>query len=61
MKCPECGLEMVISKTWTEVRGDDSPDKETIVETVQDLSCRNPQCPNYQTVVKTVRNKVEIG
>lgn len=45
MRCPECGLEAIISYSRTEVEGDKSPDTETRVFTVLEYQCRNPTCP----------------
>jgi hypothetical protein len=52
MMCPVCGIEMRVGSTRTR-----EEDDHKIVE--QDLVCRNPQCPNYKTVVETVEIQVD--
>ena len=42
------------------VEGDNSPDTETKVFTVQELTCRNKQCSNYGKVVETVKHQIDI-
>ncbi|MDD2954945.1 MAG: hypothetical protein PHD67_01375 [Oscillospiraceae bacterium] len=58
MKCPVCDLEGTICRCRTEVEGDDSPAAATRVFTVQDVSCRNPQCEQYGKVVHTLRHLI---
>lgn len=58
MKCPLCSIEMIIQKTYTEVEGDNSPDTQTKVYTLQELSCRNKKCGNYGKVVETVKHQI---
>ncbi|MCI5802416.1 MAG: hypothetical protein SOX72_03740 [Oscillospiraceae bacterium] len=58
MKCPECKIEGVISGCRTEVEGDKSAEEATRVYTVQEISCRNPQCPRHGTVVETLRHLI---
>lgn len=53
MKCPHCDLELKISHSEISVSGDSSPDTTTRVLMVQKLSCRNPQCQNFDQVVAT--------
>lgn len=55
MKCPDCGIEMMIKRTRyiedeTAPRVDGEP-KKMLAE--QDLMCRNKQCANYNTIVET--------
>lgn len=52
MKCPKCGIEMMIQGTRTEVNGDDSPTTPTEVYTVLVMTCRNPQCQGHTEEVK---------
>lgn len=52
---------MSINKVFTTVEGDKSPDTETKVFTVQELTCRNKQCSNYGKVVETVRHQHELS
>ena len=61
MQCPLCKVEMAISHVYTTVEGDKSPDAETKVFTVQEMSCRNKQCSNYGKVVETVRHQLELS
>lgn len=56
MQCPYCGIETTISRAYTEVTGDKSPDTPTQVFTVQELTCRNPQCARHGQLVQTVRH-----
>lgn len=58
MKCPDCGIEMIIKATRTEVVNDDTPDKETEVYTVQDLYCRNKECANYGQITESIRHRI---
>ena len=60
MKCPLCNVEAFISSTYNKVEGDNSPDTETKVYTVQEMSCRNKNCDNYNKVVATVEHRLNI-
>lgn len=44
--------------TRQEVLGDSSPDQQTEVYTVQELSCRNKHCTNFDKIVETLRTKI---
>ena len=57
MQCPKCGIEAKISKSFTEVAGDNSPDEQTTVSTVLIFECRNPQCENYNKQIDQVKHK----
>ena len=61
MQCPLCRVEGIISKTYTTVEGDNSPDTDTKVFTVQEISCRNKNCSNYGKVFDTVKHKLNIS
>ena len=61
MKCPLCNVEMRITKVRNILENDDTPDKETKLFIVQELSCMNKACLNYEKVVQTVRNELPIG
>lgn len=61
MKCPLCNVEASISKTYTKVEGDNSPDTETKVYTVHEISCRNKKCSNYSKVIETVKHQLNIS
>lgn len=61
MKCPLCDIEMSIQRSYTEVTGDDGPDTETKVFTVQELTCRNKKCSNYGKVVETAKTQLNLS
>lgn len=58
MECPVCKTEMRIVSTRQEVIGDESPDQQTEVFTLQELACRNKACPNYEKVMASVKTKI---
>lgn len=55
MQCKNCHTEMRIVATRMEIKGDDSPDTETVVYRVMDYACRSRQCPEYDKVQNTVK------
>lgn len=61
MQCPICKVEMRISRSHNVVENDDTPNEETKLYIVQDLSCMNRNCANYEKVVETIRNELPIG
>ena len=61
MKCPECQLELRITRSRNVVENDDTPNEETKLFIVQELSCTNKNCTNYNKVVETVKNELPIG
>lgn len=61
MKCPLCNIEMIIQRAYVSVEGDESPDTETKVHTVQEMSCRNKQCSNYGKIVDTVKTQLDLS
>ena len=61
MQCPLCKLEMRITSSRNVVEHDDTPDEVTKLYSVQDLSCMNRDCANYDKVVETVKNELPIG
>ena len=61
MKCPLCQLELRITRARNIVENDDTPDEETKLFVVQELSCLNKNCKNYNKVLQTVRSELEIG
>ena len=61
MLCPLCKLEMRITSSRNVVEHDDTPDEVTKLYSVQDLSCMNRDCANYDKVVETVKNELPIG
>jgi hypothetical protein len=60
MKCPLCNVEAYIHKTYNRVEGDNSPDTETKVFTVQELYCRNKNCENNGKLIQTVEHQLNI-
>lgn len=60
MNCPHCKLTAQIKGCKYAVRGDDSPDRETELYLVQELVCRNPQCPRNGETVKTIEHRLEL-
>ena len=61
MKCPLCNVEMRITKVRNILEDDDTPDKETKLFIIQELSCLNKDCPNNGQVVQTVKNEQQLG
>ena len=61
MKCPLCNLEMRITSTRNVVENDNTPDTPTRLFVVQDLTCVNKQCSNYNTVVETSRTELPLS
>ena len=61
MKCPDCQLELRITKSRNVIENDDTPDETTRLYVEQELSCLNKNCSNYKKVLHTVRNEQEIG
>lgn len=60
MLCPKCKVALRISRSYTKVTGDESPDTETKVFTVQELECRNPKCEDFGKVVKTAEHPMTV-
>lgn len=61
MKCPLCNIEMRITSSKNIVENDDTPDTETKLFVMQDLTCMNKNCSNFEKVVETVKNELPIG
>lgn len=61
MKCPLCNLEMRIKRSRYVTENDDTPTKQTRLYVVQDMSCMNRDCENYDKIVDTVRNEIPLG
>ncbi len=51
MQCPLCKSDCRITNTRTQVVGDNSPDTQTRVYAVQEMSCINQNCQNHMLVV----------
>lgn len=60
MKCPICDVEAMIGRSYTSVEGDNSPDTETRVFTVQEFWCRNKQCENYGRPIGIKKHQLNI-
>lgn len=43
------------------VEGDNSENEETKLYNEMDFACRNKNCENYQQIVYTAKNRIEIG
>ena len=61
MKCPLCNVEMRIIRSHMVLENDDTPDIPTKLYAEQELSCNNTNCANYQSVVETVRNEIQLS
>jgi len=61
MKCPLCQVEMRIARSFNTVENDDTPDKPTKLYVVQNMSCVNKACANYDKDVETVKTEIPIG
>ena len=61
MKCPLCNIEARITATRNVVEHDDTPDEQTTLFVVQDISCVNPECANYNKVIDTIRNELPLN
>ena len=61
MKCPLCQVEMRIARSFNTVENDDKPDKPTKLYVVQNMSCVNKACANYDKDVETVKTEIPIG
>lgn len=61
MLCPLCNLEMRITNTRNVVEHDDTPNEPTKLYVVQDISCMNKECENYNKVVEEIKNEVPLS
>ena len=61
MLCPICQVEMRITNTKNVAEHDDTPDEETKLFVVQELSCVNRECSNYNKVVETIKNELTLS
>ena len=61
MKCPVCQVELRITRSRNVIEHDDTPNEETKLFVIQELSCLNRNCQKYETVVETVRHELPIG
>lgn len=52
---------MATVKLRTIVENDDTPDKDTLLFTEQDLACRNKYCSEVGKIAGTIRTPIEIG
>lgn len=58
MKCRRCNIDMRVDAAGVEIINDDIPDRVTEVYSVQTLTCRNPDCSNYNKVVETIKTRL---
>ena len=56
MLCPQCQTEMRISHSAYKLKSIDPP----LMVMAQDMVCRYKDCPNYDKVVTTIENPVDI-
>jgi len=61
MKCPLCQVEMRIIRSRNILENDNDPDIPTKLFVVQEVSCMNKDCANYEKVVDSVKNELPIG
>ena len=61
MTCPLCKLDLRITHSWNKVENDDTPDTETKLYVVQELSCLNKNCKNFEKVVETTKIELPLG
>lgn len=61
MKCPLCQVEMRIARSFNTVENDDTPDRLTKLYVVQNLTCVNKACKNYDKDVETIKTEIPIG
>lgn len=61
MKCPLCQVEMRITRSRNILENDDNPDIPTKLFVVQEVSCMNKDCANYEKVIDSVKNELPIG
>lgn len=61
MKCPLCQVEMRITRSRNILENDNDPEKPTKLFVVQEVSCMNRDCANYEKVVDSVKNELPIG
>ena len=60
MKCPLCNVEMRIKTSRMLLENDDTPNVPTKLFTEHQLTCLNKNCANYETVVDTIRNEIQL-
>ena len=68
MLCPKCGTLLKVKRSFMTFENDDTPDKETFAYMNHEMMCTNDayvgekgqekRCPLYNTVVKTMKNKM---
>lgn len=61
MKCPVCQVELRITRSRNVVENDDTPNEETKLYIVQELSCINKKCSNNGKIVATLKSEIPIG
>ena len=61
MQCPKCKVEAGIVSSRYEVRDDDTAEQETKLYIAQDFVCRNAQCGDYQKIIYTKKNPLQLS
>lgn len=61
MKCPLCKTEAYIKASRYVVEGDTTDTEETKLYVEQTMVCRNKNCNNFEKVVHTVKNPINLG
>lgn len=61
MLCPLCKVEMAISNSRYKAENDTSAEEETKLFMIQEFVCRNPQCPNFGSMVETRKNPLQLS
>lgn len=57
MLCPSCKVEMAIKSSKNVLKNIDGVNK---LYMRQELGCRNPNCANYEKIVETVDNELQL-
>ena len=60
MKCPLCNVELRIKVSRMLLENDDTPDVPTKLFAEHQMTCLNKNCANYETVVDTIRNEIQL-
>ena len=60
MKCPLCNVELRIKVSRMLLENDDTPDVPTKLFAEHQMTCLNKNCTNYETVVDTIRNEIQL-
>ena len=55
--CPLCNTHTSFELGKMEFENDDTPEKTTIAYDVQNETCLNPNCKNYQVVLNKIKHR----